>query len=433
MVVTFVPRLLLTANALVVLVISHYLMEVVGHGESRNRDCSLQAKSNGSGHCACTALLDIHCKGLDSIPEFLDTGMTFNGIYMANQAISDVPQGIFAYIRVNKIVLNFNPIGDKLSDNALRGLERILRELYVGDCGIRSLPVGMLNGMEELRHLHLWANQITAIPTTFFKDCTNLQELILWGNQLREIDENSLAGLWKLRKLDLDRNLITDLRKDAFRHLSELEAIHLGENLITTLSSDTFSFTKNLKILNLDGNRITHIYPKAFDGLGNLLSLALDQNNITYFAAPILDNLRNLTTLNLQKNRLEAIWPRTFGAQRSLVRLNLSNNRLSSLPDDMLKSSPRLRYVYLENNQIATFSRCVMSRRVTPRTVSLLGNPVRCSCDLSWLTDLSESKGLTVWGTCASGNHDVEIPTSVVSRQNYVTCNASKADCRSQW
>jgi len=69
---------------------------------------------------------------------------------------------------VLKICMNFNPIGDKLSVSALVGLELHLRELQLGACAIRSLPDGLLAGMQQLFSLHLWANRITHIPTSFF-------------------------------------------------------------------------------------------------------------------------------------------------------------------------------------------------------------------------------------------------------------------------
>ena len=52
--------------------------------------------------------------------------------------------------------MNFNPIGDKLSVSALVGLELHLRELQLGACAIRSLPDGLLAGMQQLFSLHLY-------------------------------------------------------------------------------------------------------------------------------------------------------------------------------------------------------------------------------------------------------------------------------------
>lgn len=66
-------------------------------------------------------------------------------------------------------MLNFNAIEDRLSVGVWSGLERVLNELQMAECKVRSLPDGMFNEMTELRHLHLWNNKITSIAPNFFK------------------------------------------------------------------------------------------------------------------------------------------------------------------------------------------------------------------------------------------------------------------------
>ena len=136
------------------------------------------------------------------------------------------------YAQVLKISLNFNPIGDKLSVSALAGLELHLRELQMGACAIKSLPDGLLAGMDRLLSLHLWANRIRHIPTSFFRAAPQLRELVLWGNSISRVDGDTFAGLWKLRKLDLDRNRISSLDKEAFRHLSELAVLFIHQVIV---------------------------------------------------------------------------------------------------------------------------------------------------------------------------------------------------------
>ena len=71
--------------------------------------------------------------------------------------------------QVRKIVLNFNSINDKLDVDAWSNLADVLQELYLGDCKLRSLPLGTFNNMHQLRYLHLWNNQISVIPANFFQ------------------------------------------------------------------------------------------------------------------------------------------------------------------------------------------------------------------------------------------------------------------------
>lgn len=203
----------------------------------------------GSCHCRQTTM-EIHCRNLDAVPAFLPSTSIFAGLYVGHQMIREVPQGSFSNLRVRKISLNFNPIGEKLSVSALVGLERTLRELQLGRCQIRTLPKELLSGFEELGYLHLWANRIQKIPSGFFKNTRNLRELLLWGNEISEIDENTFAGLWKLRRLDLDKNRISTLDKEAFRHLSELQVGSRGGIFTVVWHSFFFVYRENF-IVNI--------------------------------------------------------------------------------------------------------------------------------------------------------------------------------------
>lgn len=137
-------------------------------------------------------------------------------------------------MQVTKIWLNFNPIEDRLSGNAFAGpLGEHLRELHLGACAIRSLPDGLLVGLERLLVLQLWANRIKRIPTGFFHQAKSLRELVLWGNQISDVDSNTFAGIWNLRRLDLDRNRIERLDKETFRHMAKLQARYLFRFICT--------------------------------------------------------------------------------------------------------------------------------------------------------------------------------------------------------
>jgi Leucine-rich repeat (LRR) protein len=111
-------------------------------------------------------------------------------------------------------------------------------------------------------------------------------------------------------------------------------------------------------------------------------------------------DLRNLMTLQLSANRIDNIWSTTFNGLRALSRLHLADNRLSDVPIGVLRHCPRLRQLYLDGNLLPTLRRCSVPRRARLRTVSLVGNPVRCDCRLAWMADLHRRGNTTVWGTC---------------------------------
>ena len=63
--------------------------------------CSLETRSNYTGHCHCSSLLDIHCVGLDQIPRFVSNNRIFSAINMADQVISEVPQSAVDGLKVS--------------------------------------------------------------------------------------------------------------------------------------------------------------------------------------------------------------------------------------------------------------------------------------------------------------------------------------------
>jgi len=199
----------------------------------------------GPGRCQCTPLEEIHCHDLTVIPEFRHESAVYKAAYLDKQDISSVPAAAFRHLRLSRIVLNFNPIGAGLSEDALRGLETSVSELELGACQLTELRETFLNGMSRLRRLHLWANRIRRIPGGFFGGADELRELLLWGNELEELDALSLGGLWNLRRLDLDRCRLTAVSKDAFRHLLELHSLRLNHNLVEALYAETFYYMQS--------------------------------------------------------------------------------------------------------------------------------------------------------------------------------------------
>jgi len=267
---------------------------------------------NGPGSCHCSPLDEIRCRDLTALPEFRQDSARYSAAYLDKQDISSIPAAAFHHLRASRIILNFNPIGAGLSEDALRGLETSVRELELGACQIADLPETLLNGMSSLHRLHLWANRIRRIPGGFFGGADELRELLLWGNDLEELDALSLGGLWNLRRLDLDRCRLTAVSKDAFRHLLELHSLRLNDNLVKALPAEIFVYMESLKSLSLDHNRISYVHQRAFAGLSTLISLSLSGNRISYIPNELFAPLANLIILRLDSNRIQYVFPRTF-------------------------------------------------------------------------------------------------------------------------
>lgn len=377
-----------------------------------SRWCPVVLQPNNTVQCTCSEILEIRCRDLQAVPEFVPDERTYMAIYMGQQRVSKLLENSFRGLSVKKVVLNLNPVGDVFASKAFVGLETVLEELELGGCGIRHLSIDLIAGMVELRRLHLWRNRIEKIPVRFFRDAVHLVDLVLWGNLITEIADDAFEGLRSIRRIDLDRNRISVLNRNAFRRLRTLEALYLGENNVVSLNADTFSHLSNLKVLNIDHNGMGYIYARAFNGLDRLLSLSLNDNRISYLPDDIFSNLYNLTVLSLQGNLLENVWSRTFNGLWSLQTLNLSRNRLSNLPPGVFRQSSRLARLGLDDNRLETIQRCVLSGETRLKSVSLLGNPVSCECRLAWLSQEPDSEyssfgstGYSVWGSCRHQPH----------------------------
>ena len=121
--------------------------------------------SKTSSRCECTTFREMHCHNLLAVPPFHHPpSITWRGVYMSRQGISELNSGAFDNLRTTKLVLNFNRLGDEVKAGALAGQETSLVELQLAGCGITSLPKHLLVGMDALTRLHLWGNRLRELP-----------------------------------------------------------------------------------------------------------------------------------------------------------------------------------------------------------------------------------------------------------------------------
>ncbi len=390
--------------------------------------CPVSIRENGIGSCYCNVLDEIYCQQLSEIPDFLPSTKMYTTIHMEHQNIEGLIQGAFRNLRVLRIILNGNPIKEVISSNALSGVGSVLEELQLGRCGVRTLPSAMLKAANNLRTLHLWDNHLRDIPHGFFHKSKFLKELILWGNELSEVDEGTFAGLWNLERLDLDKNRITNLQNKVFRHLEKLKILHLGENKIGAISSGTFKYLSSLNVLNLDGNGLTVVYDDAFEGLENLMTLNLQDNLLKYLSTDLFRHTPRLTMLVLHNNRLSNLWRQSLDGLRELQHLDLSENQLQGLPDELFRRTKTLAQILLDNNHLTGLHYCILNNRGRKKLkiLSLVGNPINCTCDMAWVGQLPE-RGVEVWGACKDS--PAKTLVSVVDEISYRGCQKHTTQC----
>jgi len=86
----------------------------------------LADESGPQGDCQCSVLDEIQCRGLSDVPKidvkaaYLDR-QTYRSFYLARQHIRHLLAVAFAALNVRRIVLDFNPLGDRIDPRAFRG------------------------------------------------------------------------------------------------------------------------------------------------------------------------------------------------------------------------------------------------------------------------------------------------------------------------
>lgn len=163
-----------------------------------------------------------------------------------------------------------------------------------------------------------------------------------------------MYGLHTLEYFDLSNAGSKTLHTDFFSDMPSLQELFLQNNNLKCLGEDTegvtFSANSKLKTLDLSGNGIETLHESIFREQYQLESLLLHTNYLSVWQVKI-GHMTNLTFLDLSRNRLSTLGP--------------------SARDDLDR---------------------ILQKRLLQ--VSLLGNPLRCSCDnlqfLKWLSKQQE-------------------------------------------
>ncbi|XP_059324806.1 leucine-rich repeat neuronal protein 4 [Ammospiza nelsoni] len=270
--------------------------------------------------------------------------------------------------------------------------------------------------------LQLTNSSLTALPVCLPEA---LQSLDLSNNLLQEVNGTEIANLPQLRVLSLRHNHLWAVRWGS-ETLSSLLKLDLSFNKLSSVPSCLGSALPNLRWLSLAGNPLIEIQPLAFSCYPQLqvlnLSVTLlgqdDSRGIGDSAFAIstdpheaMDRPGNsIEVLDLSRTFLETIrpeWARGLASLRSLYLTNmpwlrsLDSDFLRSLPGlrelrcqdshslgfvqtEVFDSAPHLSHLSFENCNLSSFNPW-NTNSSDGITISLHGNPLLCSCQLSWL------------------------------------------------
>ncbi|XP_026649079.2 leucine-rich repeat neuronal protein 4 [Zonotrichia albicollis] len=269
--------------------------------------------------------------------------------------------------------------------------------------------------------------QLTNSSLTAFPVCLPeaLQSLDLSNNLLQEVNGTEIANLPQLRVLSLRHNHLWAVRWGS-ETLSSLLKLDLSFNKLSSVPSCLGSALPNLRWLSLAGNPLMEIQPLAFSCYPQLQVLNLSVTLLGQDASRgIRDSAFAISTdpheamdrpgnsievLDLSRTFLETIrpeWARGLASLRSLYLTNMP--RLRSLNSDFLRSLPGLRELHCQDSHSLgfvqtevfdsaphlshlSFENCNLSsfhpwntNSLDGITIYLHGNPLLCSCQLSWL------------------------------------------------
>ncbi|XP_049724757.1 leucine-rich repeat neuronal protein 4 [Elephas maximus indicus] len=247
-----------------------------------------------------------------------------------------------------------------------------------------------------LRNLDGSHNLLSALSAQELGALPQLQVLTLRHNRIAELRWGP-GGPAGLQTLDLSYNRLAALpRCEAGPAPSRLRALHLAGNPLRALQPQAFSCFPALRVLNLSstalgGDGQEAIAEAAFTGadggaLETLEVLDLSGTFLTRVQSEWIRDLPNLTSLYLRRMpRLRNLEGDVFKMTPNLQQLDCQDSSaLISVHTQFFEDTPRLQALLVQNCNLSSFPPWKLdSSQVL--SINLFGNPLTCSCELSWL------------------------------------------------
>lgn len=208
------------------------------------------------------------------------------------------------------------------------------------------LTAGVFNTTSNLEHLYI-VEKLNSIAPAASSGLQSLKYLKLWGNQLKVLRKGVFANFENLQKLDLRYNQIENL-VHGFCENSFIREIDLSYNELTNIQVGMLDL-ESLEILKLSHNRLSFIAPNTFHA-ASIQILDLSYNNFVSFQTHTVENLFNLKQLLITHNKLETIALLT--TLQSLQLLDLSYNNFETIHNEAFSQLPELKTLYLDNNNL---------------------------------------------------------------------------------
>ncbi|XP_078505644.1 leucine-rich repeat neuronal protein 4 [Lissotriton helveticus] len=333
---------------------------------------------------------------------------------------------IFTLLKLNNTDVSKNEsTGPEMSNGTLTNLAMVNKYLL-------EFPPDLPRTLTSLDLSH---NSLRGIEVQKILDLPELQILVLSHNAIKQPNWTG-AVFNTLRRLDLSYNLLSSVPE--CHNMPHLQWLSLAGNPLHTISPLAFSCFPSLRFLDLSQSLLgfttkggiwdSAFAVKATDGIAlnkmlNLTELDLSRNYLTHIQqewTKDLPNLRKLTISHMPA--LKSLEIEAFKNMPLLKELICKWSRaLSWTEPKIFEHTPQLEMLDFQNCNLSSFDRWHMNSSTNLRII-LTGNPLKCSCDLSWLAFGTENFTLISANETTCNRIESRSPASLSLPELYKEC-----------
>nr|XP_033795204.1 leucine-rich repeat neuronal protein 4 [Geotrypetes seraphini] len=252
-------------------------------------------------------------------------------------------------------------------------LPRTLEILNLDNNKLSLINISEIVQLSQLQDLTLRHNDIEAVHCPVEYSCS-LEDLDISYNRLQSVP--ACSALLNLKRLSLAGNPITRIESFAFVHFPNLAFLNLSATLLgRTLDG---SISESSFALKIKGDR-----QKTPMTAMNVLDLS--ETFLLNIQQEWTKDLPNLKELHIAKmTRLESLDTDVLKYLPNLSLLNCKSSRgLSLVKTEIFEGAPHLNNLDFQNCNLSTLNSWSIKSKTLK--INLYGNPLKCSCELSWL------------------------------------------------
>ncbi|KAH9525095.1 hypothetical protein Btru_000319, partial [Bulinus truncatus] len=220
---------------------------------------------------------------------------------LSNNYLKVLPREFFSK---SKKMIYLNVSYNSLQELPFLNYNEALEKIDAGYNNISNILAQTLQDLKELLFISLSHNRLRSLPIRMFKGCDNLKIIDLSFNFLTNLEDDTFTSSPKVTEIDLSHNEMT-ATNNVFRDLNYLKVLQLSYNKISRVLRN--QLPKSLETLDLSHNNIHQISAHTFKSLSNLQEVNLSNNNLTSLSrmdVEIAFNMLFSPTFNLFYNPL---------------------------------------------------------------------------------------------------------------------------------